>query len=266
MWPVAVITWDVERMNDGKRKMTQKVPLKLLGRRLMPLQSRLHVDRQPGWVLQLHLFKGQVSASYYELSPHWLDANLEWTFFLLTFLPWFCRRNVAMTMWAFAKFLLQSRWTRLFWFLLPTIWLGGYGSKLLAASTWRIVMLNMTTEYLGSLWKAYWWSIAMLWSGFFAVPCCVGDSRLVHAGSRAFLFLATSPATIKDQSQDRYNQRIANLKIYFRNVGLVYSNCKSTTNICKHVLSVMATSNHIHIVQVSSACLQWPRRCGGWKV
>ena len=147
MWPVAVITWDVERMNDGKRKMTQKVPLNFLGRQLMPLQSRLHVDRQPGWVLQLHLFKGQVSASYYELSPHWLDANLEWTFFLLTFLPWFCRRNVAMTMWAFAKFLLQSRWTRFFWFLLPTIWLGGSGSKILAASTWRIGMLNRTTVY-----------------------------------------------------------------------------------------------------------------------
>ena len=52
-----------------------------------------------------------------------------------------------MTMWAFAKFLLQSRWTRVLWFLLPTIWLGGYGSKILAASTWRIGMLNRTTVY-----------------------------------------------------------------------------------------------------------------------
>ena len=123
-----------------------------------------------------------------------------------------------MTMWAFAKFLLQSRWTRLFWFILPTIWLGGNGSKLLAASTWRIGMLNMTTEP-------------------FLRCSMLCDSRLVHAGSRAFLFLATSPATIKDQSQDRYKQRIVNLKIYFRNVGLVNSNCKSITNCCKHVLS-----------------------------
>ena len=43
------------------------------------------------------------------------------TFFLLTCLPSFCGRNVAMTMWAFAKFGPQSRCTTVFVFLFPAI-------------------------------------------------------------------------------------------------------------------------------------------------
>ena len=82
-----------------------------------------------GWILIDNLAE---SCSYISLefvrpllatmSSHHSDLMeiSESTFFLLTSLPWFCKRNVAMTMWAFAKFCPQSRWTMVF-LLFPSI-------------------------------------------------------------------------------------------------------------------------------------------------
>ena len=158
-------------------------------------------------------------------------------------------------MWAFAKLWPQSRCTTVFVFTFPTILVRSISLKIILF----LGMLNTTIfgvplEHLAT---------AMLCKfGYYAALLAVqGSCRLQN------LYFRCHFACNHQRSESRQIQAKNSEELF--QACMVGEAATNPIHISLNTYSqqryfVVATSNLHNIVQVSSACLQWPWRCGGW--